>query len=104
MIRRGFPFDAVVCYNDQIAVEIIKALEECQLNVPEQISVTGYDNSFIAENSRIKLTTIAHPQEKLGEMAARLLLELIQNPNAEIAEKKVLIEPELIVRESCKKR
>lgn len=104
MVRRKYPFDAVVCYNDQIAVEIIKALEECQLNVPEQVSVTGYDNSFIAENSRIKLTTIAHPQDKLGEMAAKLLLELIQNPNAEIAENKILIEPELIVRESCKRR
>ena len=37
-------------------------------------------------------------------MAAKLLLELIQNPNAEIAENKILIEPELIVRESCKRR
>lgn len=104
MIRKGYPFDAVVCYNDQIAVEVIKALEECRLGVPEQISVTGYDNSFIAENSRIKLTTIAHPQDKLGEMAAKLLLELIQNPNAELPQKKILIEPELIVRESCRKR
>lgn len=104
MVRGGYPFDAVVCYNDQIAVEIIKALEECQLGVPEQVSVTGYDNSFIAENSRIKLTTIAHPQDKLGEMAAKLLLELIQNPNAELAENKILIEPELIVRESCRRR
>ncbi|MCI9446920.1 MAG: GntR family transcriptional regulator [Lachnospiraceae bacterium] len=104
MVRKGYPFDSVVCYNDQIAVEIIKALEECRLGVPEQISVTGYDNSFIAENSRIKLTTIAHPQDKLGEMAAKLLLELIQNPNAELPQKKILIEPELIVRESCRRR
>ena len=79
-------------------------MEECQLGVPERISVTGYDNSFIAENSRIKLTTIAHPQDKLGEMAARLLLELIQNPHADIPQNKILIEPELIVRESCRKR
>ena len=50
------------------------------------------------------MTTIAHPQDKLGEMAAKLLLELIQNPNASVSENKVLIEPELIVRESCKKQ
>lgn len=104
LVRQGRKFDAVVCYNDQIAVEVIKALEECQIQVPRQVSVTGYDNSFIAENSRIKLTTIAHPQEKLGEMAAKLLLDLIQNPNASWAESKILIEPELIVRESCIKR
>lgn len=103
IVAEGRLFDAVVCYNDQIAVEIIKALEECRLAVPEQVSVTGYDNSFIAENSRVKLTTVAHPQEKLGEMAAKLLLELIQNPNAEVSQNKVLIEPELVVRDSCRK-
>ncbi len=104
LVRQKKEFDAVVCYNDQIAVEVVKALEECHIHVPEQVSVTGYDNSFIAENSRVKLTTIAHPQDKLGEMAAKLLLELIQNPNASVSENKVLIEPELIVRESCKKQ
>ncbi len=104
LVRQGEEFDAVVCYNDQIAVEVVKALEECNILVPEQVSVTGYDNSFIAENSRIKLTTIAHPQDKLGEMAARLLLELIHNPHAEVQENRVLIEPELIVRESSRRR
>lgn len=104
LVRRGQEFDAVVCYNDQIAVEVVKALEECGIHVPEQVSVTGYDNSFIAENSRIKLTTIAHPQDKLGEMAARLLLELIQNPNEKAQEHQIFIEPELIVRESCRQR
>ena len=65
---------------------------------------TGYDNSFIAENSRIKLTTIAHPQEKLGELAAELLLDLIQNPGSTPRENQILIKPELIVRESSQKR
>lgn len=104
LVRQKRKFDAVVCYNDQIAVEVIRALEECHVEVPGQVSVTGYDNSFIAENSKIKLTTIAHPQQKLGQMAAKLLLELIQNPNAMSEENKVLIEPELVIRESCKKR
>lgn len=104
MVQQKREFDAVVCYNDQIALEVIKALEECHVNVPEQVSVTGYDNSFIAENSKIKLTTIAHPQEKLGEMAAKLLLDLIQNPGKTFREKQITIQPELIIRESCKER
>lgn len=104
LVRQGREFDAVVCYNDQIAMEVVKALEECNIPVPEQVSVTGYDNSFIAENSRIKLTTIAHPQDKLGEMAAKLLLELIQNPNEKVQESRIMIEPELIVRESSRRR
>ncbi|MEG0962387.1 MAG: GntR family transcriptional regulator [Lachnospiraceae bacterium] len=104
IVRRGILFDAVVCYNDQIAVEVMKALEECGKCVPNEVSVTGYDNSFIAQNYKIKLTTIAHPQEKLGEMAAQLLLKLIQNPNITLEESKLIITPELIERESCQSR
>ena len=43
--------------------------------MPEDIAVTGYDNSLIGQSSPIGITTIAHPQEKLGEMAAELILE-----------------------------
>ncbi len=41
----------------------------------KNIAVTGYDNSLIGQSSPIGITTIAHPQEKLGEMAAELILE-----------------------------
>lgn len=104
MVKRQVSFDAVVGYNDQIAVEVIQALEECGIKVPKEVSVTGYDNSFIAENYKIKLTTIAHPQEKLGEMAAELLLKLIQNPNIPREESQILIEPELVIRDSSRNR
>ena len=67
--------DAAVCYNDQIALAVISMLEEKGISVPEDIAVTGYDNSLIGQSSPIGITTIAHPQEKLGEMAAELILE-----------------------------
>lgn len=99
---RNHPFDAVVAYNDQTAVQIIRALEEEGIQVPEQVSVTGYDNSLLAKSSG--LTTITHPQEKLGEMAANLLLELIRNGTSYEGETQILIEPELVVRSSCKEK
>lgn len=95
--------DAVVCYNDQTALEVIRALKETGLRIPEDVSVTGYDNSRIANQEGLKLTTIAHPQEKLGEMAAELLIELMHNKDADI-EKSVLIEPELVIGNSCAKK
>ncbi|HIU74719.1 MAG TPA: GntR family transcriptional regulator [Candidatus Pelethocola excrementipullorum] len=100
MLDKGVNMDAVVCYNDQIATLAINALKERGLSIPEDISVTGYDNSMIAEAGQIGLTTIAHPQEKLGEMAAELILEQIQK--VPLADSKVerLIQPELIVRQS----
>ncbi|MDO5292863.1 MAG: GntR family transcriptional regulator [bacterium] len=95
------PFDAVVCYNDQIAMAVIHALEEKGISVPKQVAVTGYDNSELGSSLRIPLTTIAHPQNKLGEMAAELLLKLI-NKELKVGDAgtTILIEPELVIRES----
>ncbi|MBE5961956.1 MAG: LacI family transcriptional regulator, partial [Lachnospiraceae bacterium] len=104
MIGEGKEMEAVVCYNDQIAVQVIKALQDLGRKVPEDVSVTGYDNSYIANSGGMKLTTIAHPQEKLGEMAAQLLIDLIQNKESEVKQKKIEIEPELILGTSCCKR
>lgn len=104
MMDRGVEMDAVVCYNDQIAMLVIGALKKRGFSVPEDISVTGYDNSMIAEEGSFGLTTIAHPQERLGEMAAELILEQIRK--VPLAESKVerLIRPELIIRQSTRSR
>ena len=72
--------------------------------MPEDISVTGYDNSFIAENGLVKLTTIAHPQERLGAMAAELLLEKINHVPDEESKVERILKPVLIIRNSCRDR
>ncbi|NCC43497.1 MAG: GntR family transcriptional regulator [Clostridia bacterium] len=104
MLERKIPMDAVVCYNDQIALEVMRTLQEQGKKVPEDISVTGYDDSAIAKSGPVGLTTIAHPQEELGAMAAELLLELIHGVTVEESKVQRLIEPELIIRESCRDR
>ncbi len=96
--------DAVVCYNDQIAIKVIQALSDAGLKVPEDVSVTGYDNSYMASSGGLQLTTIVHPQEKLGEMAAELLLDLIQSGEEAQKQKHILIEPEIIIGNSCIER
>ena len=95
------PLDAVVCYNDQIAMQIIPMLVKRGLRVPEDLSVTGYDNSYMAMGDGFRLTTIVHPQEKLGEMAAQLLLLLLRGEALEPEERRILIQPELVVGNSC---
>lgn len=109
-------FDAVVCYNDQIAIEAIRALQEEGVSVPGDVAVTGFDDSYLAVNGRVPLTTVEHPKEQLGEMAAELLLELIEEKKEETREtelqdgkketeeekkeRKIIIPPKVIVRES----
>ena len=104
MLDEGRTMDSVVCYNDQIAMMVIDTLKERGLSVPEDISVTGYDNSMIAEAGQIGLTTITHPQERLGEMAAELILEQIRKVPPQESRVERLIQPELIVRQSVRDR
>ena len=103
LLNQGVSVDGIVCYNDQIAVSVVYVLREMGKNVPEDISVTGYDNSVMA-GGNISLTTIVHPQEKLGEMAAELLLEKIREVPEEKSQIPRLIQPELIIRNSVKDR
>lgn len=104
MLEAELPIDAVVCYNDQIAVEVIRMLERIGKKVPEDLSVTEYDDSMIARTGPVELTTVSHPQEKLGEMAAELLLELLHGIPPEESKVRRLIEPELVIRKSCMAR
>ncbi|MBO4911816.1 MAG: GntR family transcriptional regulator [Butyrivibrio sp.] len=101
MIKRGKKVDAIVAYNDQIAFHLIKAIRELNLKVPEDISITGYDHSQSTGNTDISLTTIAHPQQELGKIAAETLLKMIRN---EDVEQRIVIEPKLIIGNSCKRR
>lgn len=99
---------AVICYNDELAVKLLDIIRERELKVPDDLSIVGYDDSFLANVSEVKLTTIKHPKSKLGEKAGELILDLIKNKQeggkkAANSVESVIFEPELIVRNSTKK-
>ena len=102
MVRQNSFPDGIVCYNDQIAVQVMEELERQGKKIPEDVAVTGYDNSLYARQGQ-GITTITHPQEKLGEMAAKLLLEKLSGVPDEESKVERLIRPELIVRGSSVK-
>ena len=101
-ILTEIPLDAVVCYNDQVAVEVIRTLREFGKKVPRDVSVTGFDNSLLAKNNHIPITTVSHPQDKLGRMAAELLLKLIRGEKLNDEELHIRVEPEIVVRDSTR--
>lgn len=98
--KDGMHFTAIVAYNDQIAMQLLDVIEQKGLSCPEDIALTGYDDSYLASSGKIALTTISHPQEKLGQLAAELLLRLMNGETLTYEESHILIEPELIVRKS----
>jgi LacI family transcriptional regulator len=93
-------FTAVFCFNDIAAIGAMRALAEAGLRVPEDVSVVGFDDILSAAYCTPSLTTVRQPLIEMGKTGARILLERIANPgNSELAAE-VLIEPELVVRES----
>ena len=84
--------------------KIINALEEKGYRVPDDVSVTGFDDSDFASNFKVPLTTMRHPQRGLGETAAELLVKLMKGEKPEDDRMHMVMESELIVRESTKRR
>jgi len=104
LINSGKKIDAIACYNDQIAFGIYEKILDLGMSIPEDISLTGFDDSYYATSCPTKLTSVSHPKELLGELAAKTLLDMIDNPEYSKSLIRKIIEPELIIRDSCKKR
>jgi DNA-binding LacI/PurR family transcriptional regulator len=74
---------ALVCYNDMIAIGMMKGLQQAGIRIPEDVSITGFDNIVFAAYTNPPLTTLDQPKRFIGAEAARLLLELLDMPLSE---------------------
>ncbi len=101
LIGMGLTLDSIACYNDEIAFSIYQTLIEQGLKVPDDISITGFDDSHIASSCPVRLTTVVHPKEKLGETAAELLLELLEDSDYLNNPREKVFMPELVAGDSC---
>lgn len=91
---------AVVCSSDTIAVGLIKGLEDANIRIPEDISVTGYDDLDISKFIKPSLTTIRQDIDLIGETALQLLTSLMMNRSPQ----RMIISGDIIKRESTKNR
>lgn len=69
---------ALVCYNDEVGLEVVNVCRELGISIPDDLSIIGQDNSYIAKNANIKLTTLTHPQEQMGRDAADWVIKNLQ--------------------------
>lgn len=90
---------AIVCFNDMLAIGVLKGCELAGLRVPEDLSVTGFDNITYSAFTTPSLTTFDQPKFSIGHEAAQLLLDLLQaedgiipdTPNVKILKGKLLV-------------
>jgi DNA-binding LacI/PurR family transcriptional regulator len=88
---------AVFCYNDMSAIGALSRIRARGLRVPQDISLLGFDDLFIASYTDPPLTTIRQPKRALGRIATEILLKLFEDPQYEAHRK---MKGELIVRAS----
>jgi LacI family transcriptional regulator len=93
------PPDGVFCYNDPLAAGAIKAVLESGLRIPEDLAIIGAGNVHYSDLLRVPLSTIDQSASRIGETAAKILVECMQGKTA-ITPRCILIPPRLVVRES----
>jgi DNA-binding LacI/PurR family transcriptional regulator len=97
------PPTAVFTYNDLLAFECIAHLKKRGMRVPEDVAVVGHDDTDFATLSNPPLTTVAQDGSELGRRSVELLL-MREQGRASATPAHVVLEPHLVVRESCGNR
>ena len=93
------PPTAIFAASDEMALEVVTVIMEKGLRIPEDISIIGFDDNPACLFGPVALTTIKQPLFKMAEDSVHLLSALITGKGK--TKEKVILTPELIVRESC---
>jgi LacI family transcriptional regulator len=93
------PPDAIVCASDRLAFGAMQWLHQNGFRVPEDISVTGYDNIPDSEFTIPALTTVHVHKELLGVLAAERAIRRIEDPNE--VPLQIMTPTSAIIRQSC---
>ncbi|REE02011.1 LacI family DNA-binding transcriptional regulator [Marinoscillum furvescens] len=91
--------DAIFVFNDYAANYSVNVLQKHGKRVPEDVAVMGFSDEPVATHMTPQLSTVKHAGEKMGQLAAQKLLAVIEKKEP-LENEKIIIDPELIIRES----
>lgn len=89
---------ALVAVNELVAIGLMHTLEQEGARIPRDCALVSFDNTAVARNPRVSITSIDARDKEVGRRSAQLLLDLLEDPDQPPAE--ILIEPQLVVRNS----
>jgi LacI family transcriptional regulator len=98
LVATGVP-SAVFCGNDMLAFGVYRELRRAGLRIPEDVALVGYDDVEFAADWVVPLTSVRQPIDELGSLAAQLLFEHAAG-QSEHRHRQIVLQPELVVRES----
>ena len=105
LLKLGDTPTAVLCVTDTVAIGAIAAAKESGLNVPDDISVCGFDDIEYSKFIDPPLTAIRQPAHEIGTRAAEILINEIKNKHSGQKSDRthILLNAELVIRKSCAK-
>jgi len=103
LLKKGILPDAVFATSDPRAISAIRAIKDCGLSVPDDVSVVGFDDLDISPFLDPPLTTVSQPLYEMGARAARRLIDMINGEKHE-QPKVELVKANLVIRKSVKVR
>ncbi|WP_199617516.1 LacI family DNA-binding transcriptional regulator [Paenibacillus alkalitolerans] len=92
---------AMFAVTDLLAFGVMRAMKEHGLRIPEDVALIGCDDIDACPYTEPALTTVRQEKERIGKLAAIMLFDMI---NKQIEPSAILVEPELVVRQSCRAR
>src|SRR5205814_7549438 len=98
LLSSAYPLTAMICVNDITAVGALREMRERGIRVPEDMSVTGFDNVKLSEFCNPALTTVHIPRERIGHIICDRLIPDPGKPGP--AEHEIVIDPEFVLRDS----
>jgi LacI family transcriptional regulator len=98
ILESGFKPSSIVCVNDFMALGVLRALREQGLRVPQDVSVTGFDNIKLSEFCSPALTTLHIPRESIGQTIVETLSPDSAKPRT--AGREIVVSPEFVLRDS----
>ena len=99
LLNSGLTPTAIACVNDFMAIGVLRELRERGLRVPQDVSVTGFDNIRLSQFCSPALTTVHIPREQIGAAAFEFLrADSMQHSTTP---QRIVIDPEFIVRDSA---
>lgn len=102
LLNKDKKFTALFCANDLIAIGAIKALKEKNIKIPQEISIVGFDDIYMARLIDPELTTIKQPNYEMGYKSVEILINILEDKKEN--NKNINLKPELVIRKSTLKR
>ncbi len=100
--KRSFEFTALACVSDYYAALILNELQDRGRKVPEDVSITGFDDNYMSQIVRPALTTVRQDAEKRGQAAVEYLCAMIEEPEKRQYRSRIF-PAELVIRDSVRK-